>query len=212
MQRSKIILEVISLIPESRLANVLRFVEELSNNHSFALSLGRSSWDFPVFFKDANSIGINECEIRALFHAGFIRLAVLDQGKELLETTALPRRPLHPHSLIVLKDQEATSFNLGCESVQKPVWDLHVRELHFNGKLVKKFKWSAFNQEAVLAAFEEEGWPSRIFDPLKPSSDTDTRRRLHDTIRCLNQRQQAKEISFHGDGTGEGVCWQVVPA
>lgn len=89
-----------------------------------------------------------------------------------------------------------------------PCWDSESRELRINSVLVKRFKWAAVNQEAVLAAFEEEGWPKRIDDPLPPQPDQDSKRRLSDTIKCLNQKQKNALLHFRGDGTGEGVVWQ----
>ena len=61
-----------------------------------------------------------------------------------------------------------------------------------------------------MSAFEEEGWPPRIDDPLSPHPDQDTKRRLSDTIKCLNRKQSNRIIHFRGDGTGEGVIWEFV--
>ena len=91
-----------------------------------------------------------------------------------------------------------------------PTWDPEKRELHINGLTVKQFKWTAVNQEAILSVFEEEGWPTRIDDPLPPQLEQDSKRRLSDTIKCLNRKQTNELIRFHGDGTGEGVTWELV--
>jgi hypothetical protein len=90
-----------------------------------------------------------------------------------------------------------------------PVWDSQRRELRFAGKLVKQFKWPAHNQETILAAFQEEGWPPRIDDPLSPTPEIDPKRRLHDTIKCLNRNQNHRFLHFRGDGTGEGVIYDI---
>jgi hypothetical protein len=66
----------------------------------------------------------------------------------------------------------------------------------------------AANQEVVLAALEEQGWPGRIDDPLPPSHNTDPRTRLHDTIKALNRNQVKRLPSFQGGGTGRGVIWR----
>jgi hypothetical protein len=76
---------------------------------------------------------------------------------------------------------------------------------------VKRFKWQAANQERILTVFEEEGWPARIDDPLAPSPAIDTKRRLSDTIKCLNRKQANALIRFRGDGTGQGVIWELAP-
>jgi len=91
-----------------------------------------------------------------------------------------------------------------------PTWDAERRELRIRGYTVKQFKWTAANQEPILSAFEEEGWPHRIDDPLSPQPDMDTKRRLCDTIKCLNRKQSNPLVHFHGDGTGEGITWKLV--
>ncbi|MCA9161796.1 MAG: hypothetical protein KDA62_02410 [Planctomycetales bacterium] len=92
----------------------------------------------------------------------------------------------------------------------RPHWDADRRELSVNGLLIKRFKWPAANQETVLAAFAEEDWPFRIDDPLPPQPEVDSKRRLSDTIKCLNRKQQHPLIHFHGDGTGEGITWELM--
>lgn len=89
-----------------------------------------------------------------------------------------------------------------------PRWDRDRQELRLGSALVKRFKLPACNQEAILAAFEEEGWPARIDDPLSPVPDQDPKRRLHDTINTLNRNQKNQLIRFMGDGSGEGVLWE----
>jgi hypothetical protein len=92
----------------------------------------------------------------------------------------------------------------------KPVWDCERHELRYAGKLVKQFKWPAVNQETLLATFQEENWTGRIDDPLPPQPEQDSRRRLHDTVKCLNKNQKFNLLHFRGDGTGEGVCWELI--
>ncbi len=96
-------------------------------------------------------------------------------------------------------------------SMERPVpqWDATQKTLRFNGVVVKQFHYPAPNQETVLAAFQEEHWPRRIDDPLRPNSEQDTRRRLNDTIKCLNRKQATPFILFRGDGSGTGVVWQL---
>lgn len=91
-----------------------------------------------------------------------------------------------------------------------PHWNAMHRELVVDGQVVKRFRVPAPNQEAVLTAFEEEGWPHRVFDPLPPVDSTDAKQRLHETIKSLNGHRLARIIRFRGDGTGEGVFWELV--
>jgi hypothetical protein len=92
----------------------------------------------------------------------------------------------------------------------RPTWDRDRQQLRLGNVIIKQFKVPAANQEAVLAAFEEESWPVRIDDPLSPRPDQDSKRRLHDTINSLNRNQKRPLIRFVGDGSGEGVRWEFV--
>jgi hypothetical protein len=77
-------------------------------------------------------------------------------------------------------------------------------------RIVKEFKLPALNQETVLTAFQEEGWPPCIDDPLPPAAGIDPKRRLHDTIKNLNRNQKHYLVRFMGNGTGQGVRWELV--
>ena len=98
-----------------------------------------------------------------------------------------------------------------CESQPGIVWDRVRRELRYGDVVVKQFKWPAENQEAVLNAFEDLGWPRHIEDPLPRHPEICPKRRLHDTLKCLNRKQINGLIKFRGDGTGKGVLLEIVP-
>ena len=91
-----------------------------------------------------------------------------------------------------------------------PSWDARHRVLSVDTQIVKRFLRPAPNQEIIFSAFEEEGWPSRIDDPLPPAEEIVAKTRLHDTIRWLNRNQRCHLLCFQGDGTGRGLCWQFV--
>ena len=101
-----------------------------------------------------------------------------------------------------------------------PEWDPRQRLLSVCGFTVKHFQLPAKNQELVLSAFQEEGWPTQgIFDPLPQECAKVPRQRLRDTIRCLNRNQKFSMngsplegkcfIRFRGDGSGEKVTWSM---
>ncbi|MEQ1828516.1 MAG: hypothetical protein ABL921_21315, partial [Pirellula sp.] len=92
-----------------------------------------------------------------------------------------------------------------------PYWDPVHRQLRVSDYIVKHFRWPARNQELVLTAFQEEGWPKQIDDPLSPVDGLQSKERLHDTIKGLNRHQKLRLIEFHGDGSGEGVLWRFSP-
>ena len=85
------------------------------------------------------------------------------------------------------------------------------RRLLFGDTLVKAYRASAPNQHRILAAFQEEEWPSRIDDPLPPSRNVHPKHRLHETIAALNSNQKNRLLHFTGDGFGQGVCWLPIP-
>jgi hypothetical protein len=91
-----------------------------------------------------------------------------------------------------------------------PRWAADLRELSWKGAVVKRFRGPAANQEALVAAFEEEGWPLRIDDPLPPAAEMDPKARLRDTIKALNRHQLRPLLRFRGDGTGRAVQWAPV--
>jgi hypothetical protein len=102
------------------------------------------------------------------------------------------------------------NFGNGEPHVASPTWDSDRQQLRVGRIIVKEFKVPAANQEAILAAFQEEGWCPRIDDPLAPKLNQDSKRRLHDTINSLNRNQKHALIRFLGDGKGEGVRWSFV--
>ena len=91
-----------------------------------------------------------------------------------------------------------------------PVWDAEHRELRVREQVVKRYKVPCPGQESILAAFQEEGWPPAIDDPLPPHPEQDQRRRLRNTIQNLNANQRITLIRFGGDGSGERVLWELV--
>jgi hypothetical protein len=100
------------------------------------------------------------------------------------------------------------SRNANTVSAPKPQWDAVYRELRVGKCVVKEYRVPSLNQESILLAFQEEGWPHRIDDPLPPQENIEPKCRLHDTIKRLNRSQKNPLIRFRGDGTGEGVCWE----
>lgn len=94
------------------------------------------------------------------------------------------------------------------EAAQKPTWIAAVRELRVGQTLLKLFRSKAPTQEIVLAAFEEDGWPRRIDDPLAPKPLTESKHRLRATIQSLNRYHEKPMIHFRADGSGEGIVWE----
>jgi hypothetical protein len=92
----------------------------------------------------------------------------------------------------------------------KPIWDAELHELRFKGHVVKRFKGPAKSQELILAAFQEDGWPDVIDDPLPMLPGQDPKRRLHYTVHHLNRVQRPCLIHFFVNGGGQRIYWQPV--
>jgi hypothetical protein len=89
-----------------------------------------------------------------------------------------------------------------------PHWDAARRQLCWGELVVKQFFQPAPSQQTLLAAFEEDGWPPRIDNPLPPRGKQEGWERLHDAIIRLNRCQRHPVLRFFRDGSGEGACWQ----
>jgi hypothetical protein len=86
-----------------------------------------------------------------------------------------------------------------------------LHELQFGGRIVKRFRAPAPAQEQILSAFQEEGWPPAIHDPLPVQFHEDPKRRLHHTIRNLNRAHVHRRIRFFVNGRGETIRWELLP-
>jgi hypothetical protein len=86
-----------------------------------------------------------------------------------------------------------------------PHWDRDRHELRIGKIVVKRFTVPAFEQESILAAFEEQQWPSRIDDPFAGTDGVAGR--LPETVRRLNHGHRSRLICFQCEGSG-CVLWQ----
>jgi hypothetical protein len=94
----------------------------------------------------------------------------------------------------------------GKQSGRKPYWNERQRELTWNGVVIKRYKRNpAKNQVDLLEAFQRVGWPATLPDPF------DDARKLNQTISDLNDALPEGTVSFHGDGSGDGVDWRGSP-
>ncbi len=193
-----------------------------------ALELARDAacdaWEFALEIPTLQQMGIHSSQLRWL-----IRKAYIEHGRE-TTVDGMELRTFEPiaglsfaiSSCFVLTasgeslarsmrgDRATTVAHIQPRRVDvagRPTWDEDLRELRFQGQVIKRYKVPSPNQQIVLAAFDEESWPCRVDDPLMPHPEIDPKRRLHDTIKSLNRHQINPLLRFYGDGTGEGVLW-----
>jgi hypothetical protein len=201
--------------------------------HEYALELGQDAWDFAVELQVLREARVTNSDLRWLVGMGYVEHALeitgpTDHARQFRRTALLMLGDstclvLSPEGLAVARDvcggdaviELARSRTVRSRGVSAeggllcPKWDCQRRQLKVGGEIVKEFKLPSPNQETVLMAFEEEGWPPRIDDPLSPLPQLDPRRRLHDTIKALNRKQKQDLIRFMGDGSGEGIRWEL---
>lgn len=218
---------------ECSLQNVLALLKDA---YCYALEAKASSWDFAVEMEELRSSGASVSDLRWLIAKRLIEHGIerTEHGDCLRQFTCKSSLRFTERSCFVLTElgYELREQNIAREIIplglsgpiassqadldpnrsndrERPDWDGERRELRLEGKLVKKFRWAAPNQELVLATFQEDDWPVRIDDPLPPVGDQDPKRRLHDTIKALNRNQFHSAIKFRGDGTGQGIVWEL---
>lgn len=180
-------------------------------------------WQFAVELDSLLQSGLTHADARWLVERGLLELRREVSLPGEIERTFVPCRSgrIPNGACFVITPQGAgfrkeldvygtlTASREG-EPATLPIWDGARHELRVGKMLIKRFKVPAGNQEAILGAFQEEGWPARIDDPLSPRRGQEPKRRLHDAINSLNRNQKRRLIRFHGDGTGQGVCWSFV--
>jgi hypothetical protein len=204
---------------------------KLRRAYDYAGEVEHDPWDFAVEIQDLHGEGLDNSDFRWLVCKGYVEHAVEVRG------SAEDRRAFRPsyglrfckrscfvltpsgaefasHTLVPATNGISPGPPLTAPPAEalrsRPRWDHNRQELSVGQLVVKRFKVPAPNQEMVLAAFEEEGWPARIDDPIPPQGDIDPRRRLHDTINSLNGCHLHALIRFLGDGSGQGVRWELV--
>ena len=197
-----------------------------------ASDTGRDKWDFAVEIQELLAAGLAVSDLRWLVCKGYVEHAreITHRGED--------GRAFHPTGNLTFAERTCfvlTAAGLSAVPDESPAasasdrtagisridgshghderliphWDPKLHELRLNGQLVKRFKLPARNQEIILAAFEEEGWPTRIDDPLPRLREQDPKRRLQDTIKSLNRNQKNQLIRLMGDGTGLGIRWEL---
>ena len=195
-----------------------------------AQELARTPWDFAVEIQSLREQGLTSTDFRWLACKGYVghaqevtsigekaRAFQPDAAMSFSDRTCFVlteegvnfvlRGLGQPASQRVPVDEEPTSPPEVNQVELVPTWDHDRQELRMGRIVIKQFKAPAANQEMILAAFQEEGWPPRIDDPLPPNSDQDPKRRLHDTINSLNRNQKHALVRFLGDGSGQGIRW-----
>jgi hypothetical protein len=201
--------------------------------HDYARELDQDVWNLAVELPVLRDAKVTNSDLRWMIARGYVEHALettaADDAVRQFRRTALPsfaettclvltpegvalaRQSRLSETLVAAAPAPAANCRLvvSDDAAHRPKWDHQRRQLRVGLDIVKEFKLPSPNQETVLMAFEEEGWPPRIDDPLPPLPQLDPRRRLHDTIKALNRKQKQYLIRFMGDGSGEGIRWEL---
>ncbi len=208
----------------------------LKRAHDYALDLGTTVWDFAVEIQALQQAGLDHNDLRWLARRRYIEWGCETvnptEGRRFLHDDLLDFTRQTCFVLTSLgtdmcqyvfpSPSGANGSNMGVDgqchgemlpsngSPTCPKWDSDRHELRVGRYLVKQYKLNSPNQESILTAFEEEGWPPRIHDPLIPQPEAAPKERLRNTIKSLNRKQVHRLIRFMGDGTGEAVRWELM--
>lgn len=91
----------------------------------------------------------------------------------------------------------------------KPVWIPRLRELRLGSRVIKRFSQPASSQELILNAFQEDGSPVAIDDPLPPTARRDPKKRLRRTVQNLKRAQASPGIHFSPHANATGIRWSI---
>lgn len=217
--------------PRSIEANAVLALRILSEAQRIAEEVGAPTWQYAVDLRDLEEQGVTRTAIRWLIAKRRVETAIETTLPGSFERTFQTYRgtSLGSSTCLVLHTAgsapapapatgpvvRAAPPRTGLERVlaanqvpSPPVWNPESRELTVDGLTVKRFRVPAPNQELILQVFMEEGWPTRIDDPLPIVQGVERKRRLQATIVCLNRCQQQRLLRFRGDGLGSGIQWE----
>jgi hypothetical protein len=175
-----------------------------------------SVWNLSVAIQDLRQAGLAEHDLHWLVRRGYAEHTtptMVGGGRRAFCPER--RRRLTTQTCAVLTERGAAWLHALAKDLlrrppsqpETPTHDPSARELRVGALLVKRFRQPASSQELILLAFQEQGWPPAIDDPLSPKPGLSSKKHLHDTIQNLNRHQQHALIHFCGDGTGRRIRW-----
>jgi hypothetical protein len=109
-----------------------------------------------------------------------------------------------PRASKVSTEQDAATARTAA-SDGKPRWDAETCQLHWRGKVVKRYRRRAELQWTILAAFEEERWREQIDDPLPGNGGAAAKERLRETVESMRRSLRGTGLRFGVAGCGTRV-------
>lgn len=202
--------------------NVVSGFNRLVSASRYALSIGVDARQLAVSWGELSALGLSTTDLRWMVLGKLVEHHVeVEQGSDSTrwfvpggwvqfdESSCFVLTEEGLHFAIDTLDAHTAAQNSPIVRLDTEVrWDSTLRELKVDGELVKRFTRPAPNQEIVLAAFEEEGWPMCIDDPLPPARACHPSERLRNTVKSLNRNQIDDRLSFLATRNGTGIRWE----
>lgn len=194
-----------------------------------ARSLQLDPWEFALSHGSLRDAGLSDTDLRWLLRQGLAeqRVETTDRRSLFRSFAAAGNLCFWPRSCFVLTEkglhlarriggygakagQAQTALDPVAGPTLRPRWLEDQRELWLGDFRVRRFRRPAPNAAALLAAFEQAGWPERLDSPFVKDLDRDGRERLRDTVKRLNLDQEHALLRFHIEGAGLQVRWEIV--
>ncbi len=209
-------------------AEAYRGLSLLSYAFWSAQDAGGPNAEFAVGIDELREVGTNKSDLRWLIRKGyashFVELHIPGQSSRFLHRTdsvdvteascfmltengALYARhvladPVRPAEMPQLTPHD-------CVQTERviPNYDCALRELTFDGQVIRRFRFEAPTQEPILTEFQQRNWPCRIDDPLPHVPGINPKTRLNKSVNRLNSGIHPPVIHFSCGGIGRGVYW-----
>ncbi len=207
-------------------------LETLREALEYARDLNVNRWEFAVEWDILRPFGVTPSDLRWLAGRGLI-----ESGLEVTSPSS-PQRSFQPCQQLVISqrscfvltdageellangrppgssrlvDLDWPSIAAPAEDSLKvtlPLWDHDRLELRWGATVLRQFKLPSADEERVLAAFEERGWPHRVGSPLPEDAGG---LRLVDCVASLNWRQRRPLLRFGCSEERREVTWEFCP-
>jgi hypothetical protein len=173
----------------------------------------RDPWDFAVEIADLRAAGVTKAVLRLLIHNGLVE-------HEVERTTSGNRRRFSrsggmrfsDKSCFMLTEAGARAARVPqaepvLSTAETPYWNDANHTLFWRGQAIDHYKSDAPYQEAVVRAFEAQGWVRSVTVALPEDPGVSPKERLHNTIQNLN-RKVRPHLRFGQEGSGSRVYWE----
>jgi hypothetical protein len=198
--------------------------------YEYAQELGCDLWEFAVGAAELLAAGLTHTTLRRLVYQRYVEhahettqpsherrcfrrggpaLFVAETCFALTPQGALVARQARPLPATIPDCGGAWTQPAGAAYAGQPRWDGARRALCLGQVVIKRFGGRPGNQERLLDALEEDGWPRTLDDPLPGDDGIDAPDRLRNTVKDLNRGLRGQALRFHIINNGTGISWSL---